>query len=50
VVIIATSWPDYGALVNIDLSGKILFDARRMFTPEQFNGARYLTIGRRIAA
>ncbi len=49
-VIIATRWPDYAALVNMDLSGKILFDARRMFTPEQVNGARYLTIGRRIAA
>ena len=49
-VIIATSWPDYAALVNMDLSGKILFDARRMFKPEQVNGARYLTIGRRIAA
>ena len=49
IVIVATSWPAYAALADMDLSGKILFDARRMFTPEQASGARYLTIGRRIA-
>jgi UDPglucose 6-dehydrogenase len=50
VIIVATRWPEYESLVELDLSGKVLFDARRMFQPACAGGARYLTIGRRIAA
>jgi UDPglucose 6-dehydrogenase/GDP-mannose 6-dehydrogenase len=50
VVIVATRWPDYEAVADMDLAGKVLFDARRMFKPGDGRGARYLTIGRRIAA
>ncbi|MBD3574348.1 UDP-glucose/GDP-mannose dehydrogenase family protein [Brevundimonas diminuta] len=49
VVIVATKWPDYAVLTSQDLSGKLLFDARRMFPPAQVGGAQYLSIGRRIA-
>jgi UDPglucose 6-dehydrogenase/GDP-mannose 6-dehydrogenase len=47
VIVVATRWPEYQALSEFDLSGKILFDARRAFTPSQFAGAEYLAIGRR---
>lgn len=47
VIIIATKWPEYAELQRMDLSGKVLFDARRMFSPDEFAEARYLTIGRR---
>ena len=49
-VIVATRWPDYAPLSDMDLGGKLLFDARRMFRPDSAGGARYLTIGRRMAA
>jgi UDPglucose 6-dehydrogenase/GDP-mannose 6-dehydrogenase len=47
-VIVATKWKDYEALAEIDLGGKILVDARRMFKPAQVKGAVYRSIGRRI--
>ena len=47
VVVVATKWPEYAALTQSDLSGKVLFDARRMFPPSQMSGAAYLSIGRR---
>jgi len=50
IVILATAWPEYQGLTDHDLSGKVLFDARRAFRPSQFGGAEYLTIGRRIPA
>ncbi|HTJ57026.1 MAG TPA: UDP-glucose/GDP-mannose dehydrogenase family protein [Devosiaceae bacterium] len=50
VVIVATRWPDYAGITGMNLSGKTLFDARRMFRPDNVGGAQYLTIGRRIAA
>jgi UDPglucose 6-dehydrogenase/GDP-mannose 6-dehydrogenase len=50
VIVVATRWPDYELLSGMNLTGKILFDARRMFRPTDVGGARYLTIGRRIAA
>lgn len=49
VVIVATKWPDYAELTGADLSGKLLFDARRMFPPTETGGAEYLSIGRRAA-
>jgi UDPglucose 6-dehydrogenase/GDP-mannose 6-dehydrogenase len=45
-VIVATKWPDYAALRGVPMMGKVIVDARRMFLPEDFPGARYLTIGR----
>jgi len=32
----------------LDFSGKILFDARRAFMPSQFQGTKYLSIGRQM--
>jgi UDPglucose 6-dehydrogenase/GDP-mannose 6-dehydrogenase len=48
VVIVATKWKQYEALADIDLKGKILFDARRMFTPSGMTNVAYRSIGRRI--
>lgn len=50
VIIVATAWPEYLELAQINLAGKVLFDARRMFEPPAITLGRYLTIGRRIAA
>lgn len=47
-VIVATKWKEYEALADMDLSGKILLDARRMFSPSTMPSATYRTIGRRI--
>jgi UDP-glucose 6-dehydrogenase len=46
VVIIATCWPDYLRISSMDMCGKVVFDARRMFSPDNIGGARYLSIGR----
>ena len=48
VVIVATRWPDYMRISGMDMSGKVVFDARRMFGPNEIVGARYLTIGRNM--
>lgn len=50
VIIVATTWPEYLELAQINLAGKVLFDARRMFEPSAINSGRYLSIGRRITA
>ncbi len=50
VVIIATKWPEYGALTKQDLSGKAVFDARRTLDPNGLVNAQYLSIGRRNVA
>ena len=47
VVILATRWPEYARLTDLELDGKAVFDARRMFAPAQLPGAKYLAIGRR---
>ena len=48
VIVVATAWKEYRALAELDLTGKVLFDARRMFRPSELVGARYLAIGRRL--
>jgi UDPglucose 6-dehydrogenase/GDP-mannose 6-dehydrogenase len=50
VIIVATAWPEYLELAQMDLTGKVLFDARRMFEPSAIVSGRYLSIGRRVAA
>lgn len=50
VVVLATRWPEYSGLAGMDLSGKTVFDARRMLSPTEIKGATYLSIGRRHAA
>jgi UDPglucose 6-dehydrogenase/GDP-mannose 6-dehydrogenase len=50
VVIVATAWPEYLELARMNLTGKVLFDARRMFEPSAIVSGRYLSIGRRVAA
>jgi UDPglucose 6-dehydrogenase/GDP-mannose 6-dehydrogenase len=51
-VVVATKWAEYARLaapeIAAKLRGRVLIDARRMFEPEAFAGATYLTIGRRI--
>jgi UDPglucose 6-dehydrogenase len=49
VIVIATAWAEYEGLADLDLAGKTVFDARRMFEPARLAGARYLSIGRRLA-
>jgi UDPglucose 6-dehydrogenase/GDP-mannose 6-dehydrogenase len=46
VVVVATRWPEYADVASAELSGKVLFDARRMLTPTTVGGAKYLSIGR----
>ncbi len=48
IIIIATKWPAYAALTSFDLKDKVVFDARRLIRPTDLQGARYLTIGRRL--
>ena len=49
VIIVATRWPEYGQVARLDLTGKVVFDARRMFQPSAVNSGRYLSIGRSIS-
>ena len=49
VIIVATAWPEYLELAQMNLTGKVLFDARRMFEPSTIVSGRYLSIGRRVA-
>ena len=49
VIIVATRWPEYRQVAQLDLTGKVLFDARRMFQPSAVNSGKYLSIGRRIS-
>lgn len=50
VVVIATAWDDYRELPSLDLTGKVIFDARRLLDPADLPGCRYLSIGRRLPA
>lgn len=50
VIVVATAWPEYLELAKMDLTGKVLFDARRMFEPSAITSEQYLSIGRRVAA
>jgi len=45
IVVVATMWPEYRALAELDLAGKTVFDARRMFATGELQCGRYLTIG-----
>jgi len=47
-IVVATKWREYEALADMNLRGKILLDARRMFSPSRMAGAIYRSIGRRI--
>ena len=52
-VVVATRWSEYAELARPSmlgmLDGRVLVDARRMFEPENFPDATYLTIGRSSA-
>jgi len=48
IIVVATAWNEYRDLAAMDLEGKVLFDARRLFQPDASHGARYLSIGRRV--
>lgn len=47
IIIVATAWTEYLELKEMTLQGKILFDARRMFSVSANGGAQYLSIGLR---
>ena len=47
IIVIVTKWPEYIDLENINLSGKIIFDTRRMLSIEKVTGAQYFAIGLR---
>ena len=44
IIIISTLWDEYRALPDLDLSNKVIFDARHSFTPTQLNCDMYLAI------
>ena len=46
LVVVATKWAEYRELAAFDLTGKTVFDARRMFEPGELKCGRYLAIGR----
>ena len=45
IVIILTKWKEYEKLNNKDLSGKIIYDARRLLQMESINCQKYMSIG-----
>lgn len=49
-VIVAARWPEYQELVTkpAQMAGKVLLDARRMFSQGQFPGAQHLAVGYRV--
>lgn len=47
VILIATNWPEYFRLNELNLKGKIIFDSRRMFKSIELEGSTYLSIGMR---
>lgn len=47
VIIVATRWAEYLELEEVDLTGKVLFDARRLLDPSRIRAGKYLSIGRR---
>ena len=46
IIILATAWDEYKELVTMNITDKIIFDARRMFLPTDFPLSQYLAIGR----
>lgn len=46
VVVVATAWPEYRRLAELDLTGKVLIDARRMFAARELSGT-YRSVGYR---
>jgi UDPglucose 6-dehydrogenase/GDP-mannose 6-dehydrogenase len=48
IIIIATPWMEYSSLADCEIKGKIIFDAKRAFSPEYFNSAIYRSIGMRV--
>lgn len=47
IIIITTPWEEYRSLTNIDLSGKLIIDAKRKFSSKDFKDSTYRTIGMR---
>ena len=45
VVIILTPWDEYSKIYNLNLSEKIIYDARRFLNMDKINCKKYLTIG-----
>jgi len=45
IVVITTNWPEFHQIINLDMTDKILFDARRMFQPSDVKCKKYLSIG-----
>jgi len=47
-IIIVTAWEEYLELNKINLTGKIIFDTRRLLDSTSMNPKKYLSIGRNI--
>lgn len=45
IVVVATRWPEYGVLSDLNLAGKTVFDARRLFGRDSLDCGKYLSIG-----
>jgi UDPglucose 6-dehydrogenase len=48
IIIIATRWPEYSEIAQMNVDGCMIFDARRMLDTRAFSNARYLSIGHRV--
>ena len=45
IIVILTKWKEYEKLNHKDLSGKIIYDARRLLARENLNCEKYMSIG-----
>lgn len=48
IILIATKWAEYKKLPELGVSGRTVFDARRLLKPESLGNCRYLSIGRNL--
>jgi UDPglucose 6-dehydrogenase len=45
VIVIATNWPEYLKIAELDLNKKVVFDSRRLLNKNDLKGCTYLSIG-----
>src|SRR5262249_1354826 len=45
LIVVVTKWPEYQALATMELTGKTVLDARRMFEPKMLSSSSYLGVG-----
>ena len=45
IIIVATNWIEYRELLELDISRKLVFDCKRLFSPDEIKCSQYLTFG-----